>query len=125
MAETLQIWLPIVSGFIGILITFLSFIIPFLKNSKAKKIIENAVKIAESVQPYIVEAEKFVNYTGEEKKAFVMTKANQYAIENNLKFNTNEVSKQIETLVSLTKNVNAREKDKHGELNINVKEITN
>lgn len=124
MVETLQIWLPIVSGFVGILITFLSFIIPLVKNSKAKKILETSVKIAEAVQPYIIEAEKFINYTGEEKKSFVMTKANQYAIDNKLKFNVEEVSKQVETLVALTKQVNQREKDKHGELNVVVEEKT-
>ena len=112
MAEFLNTWLPIVSALLGIVVTAGGFLIPLIKNAKVKKALETAVKIAEAVKPYIVEAEKFVNYSGEEKKAYVMTKANQYAIEHKLNFNADEVSKQVEELVSLTKQVNQREKDK-------------
>lgn len=112
MAEFLKTWLPIVSTALGIIITAISFLIPYIKNAKAKKILETAVKIAEAVKPYIVEAEKFTHYTGEEKFNFVITKANQYAIDNKLKFDYEAVSKEIESNVALSKQVNQREKDK-------------
>lgn len=110
--DKLNIILQIVSALIGIFVTAVGFIIPLVKNVKAKNVLQTAVSIAEKVQPYIVEAEEFINYTGEEKKAYVLTKANQYAIENNLSFDVEAVSKEIDNLVELTKQVNQREKDK-------------
>lgn len=122
MAQFLSVWVPIISGLLGIFVTAATFLIPYIKNAKAKKILETAVKVAEAVQPYIIEAEKFANYSGEEKKAYVMTKANQYAIEHKLNFNAEEVSKQVESLVNLTKQVNQREKDKVATEKVDIQE---
>lgn len=41
-----------------------------------------------------------------------MTKANQYAIENGIRFDEALVSEKIEELVRLTKEVNKRDKDR-------------
>lgn len=106
-----QDYLQIVYICCGILITSVSFLIPLIKNQKAKAAAETALKIAQQVQPYIVEAEKFINYSGDEKLAYVVTKANQYAISQNIKFDAVAVTEQIENLVALTKKVNKREKD--------------
>ena len=50
-----------------------------------------------------------MNYSGAEKKEYVMTKINQYALENHIKFNQEEISKRIEELVALTKEVNVKD----------------
>ena len=50
----------------------------FVKSAKAKKVCEQVIEIGNAVIPYIEQAETFAHYSGEEKKAFVMTKANQY-----------------------------------------------
>lgn len=129
MAEKLEIWLPIVTGLFGAIVAFLSLIIPYIKNVKAKKILEEtkniletSIKIADAVKPYMFEVEKFEHYTQEEKKMAVMVKANQYAIENKLDFNKEQVSKEIEKNIEVSKKLNQREKDKHGELNVVVEE---
>lgn len=108
----LKDWLNVLYIVISLIILVLPFLIALVHNVKVKKSLQKALEIAEAVQPYIVEAEKFLAYTGEEKKAYVMTKANQYAIAHNIKFNEAQVSEQIEKLVALTKQVNKREKDK-------------
>lgn len=69
-------------------------------------------KLKTFVQECITTAETFKNFTGEEKKEYVITKANQYAISKGIKFDTEKVSNLIEDLVTLTKQVNQREKDK-------------
>lgn len=119
MAEIINSWLPIISAVVGAFVSAISFLIPYIKNAKAKRTLQTASKIAESVQPYIVEAEKFVNYSGEEKLAYVLTKANQFAISNGFKFDAVAVTEQIENLVALTKKVNQRDKDKEKENKIN------
>ena len=49
-----------------------------------------------------------MSYSGEEKKEYVMTKANRYAIENGIAFDEEAVSAKVEELISLTRQVNAR-----------------
>ena len=81
----------------------------FLKKSNAKKAAEQVIEICNAILPYIEQAEKFVHYTGEEKKEYVMTKANQYALEHGIKFDAEYVGGKVEELISLTKEVNAKE----------------
>lgn len=106
--ENLKIIISISSTALGLLITTITFISKFVSNAKAKKAMENIVQIGNAVIPYIEEAETFVHYSGEEKKQFVMTKANRFAIEHKIKFDEQAVSERIEELVSLTKQVNKR-----------------
>ena len=104
--EDIQLFLPFLAPALGLLCTTIVFLKKFVKNKKLKKVLEKAEEITKEIIPCIMEAEKFVNYTGEEKKNFVMTKLNQLAIINNIKFNEEEISNKIEQLVSLTKEVN-------------------
>ena len=125
MLEILQNWLPIVSALLGIVITAIGFIIPLCKSEKAKKVANSALKITEVLKDGIIEAEKFVNYTGAEKKEYVITKANQYAIKNNIDFNEEAVSEEIETLVDLTRKVNKRPKDIEAEKKLEQQKVEN
>jgi hypothetical protein len=110
--ERLDLILSLTGSAIGFLATAVTFIAKFLKSAKAKRIAEQTIKISNAVLPYIKQAEAFLHYSGQEKKEFVMTKANQYAIEHGFFFNPGLVSDKIEELVKLTKEVNQREKDK-------------
>lgn len=107
--QNIQIILSLVGTMIGLLVTILTIASKFVKNAKIKKALEQTVNITNSIIPYIYEAEKFASYTGEEKKAYVMTKANQFAISNNIEFNEDDISEKIEQLVTLTKQVNIKE----------------
>lgn len=105
--ENLEIILSVAGTALGLLVTTVTFLSQFIKNAKAKKAAENVVKICNVVIPYIQEAEAFVNYSGEEKKQYVMTKANRFAIENKIPFDEAAVSERVEEMVALTKQVNA------------------
>lgn len=109
--EKLTTFITIVATGGGLLISTLSFLIGFIKNTSAKKKAQQIIEIGNAVMPFIKEAEKFSAYSGEEKKTYVMTKANQFAIDKGFKFDANGVSEKIEELVALTKSVNARTKD--------------
>lgn len=111
--EYLATILSVAGTALGLLITTITFLLKFINNAKAKKIAENIIKIGNAVLPYIKEAETFANYNGAEKKEYVMTKANQFAIANGIDFDADAVAVKIEELVKLTKSVNAREKDKN------------
>ena len=105
--ENLEIILSVAGTALGLLVTTVTFLTKFIKNAKAKKAAENIVDISNAIIGYIEEAETFLNYSGEEKKQYVMTKANQFAIESGIKFDAESVSAKVEELVGMTKQVNA------------------
>lgn len=92
----------------SLLITCVIFVIKLAKAVKDKRNIVNRTVLDEAVAPLIEVAEKFCNYSGEEKKQFVLTKINQFAIENNLKFDVDEMSRKIERLIELSRQVNEK-----------------
>ena len=95
---------------LGFCITAITFIAKFIKSAKQKRLCEQTTQLSNAIIPFIQQAETFINYTAIEKKEFVMTKANQFAIENKIPFNLGLVDGKIEELVALTKQVNMRNK---------------
>ena len=110
--ESIGAILATASTALGLLITTATFLMKFLKNAKARKAAETLIELSNAVLPYVKQAESFVNYSGAEKKEFVITKANQFAIEHGLSFDLSTVSTKIEELVTLSKSINTRDKDK-------------
>jgi hypothetical protein len=106
--KNIEIILSLAGTSLGLFITVLTFVMKTIKSVKAKKALEQAIKIGNAVLPFIREAEKFTSYTGLEKKAYVMTKANQFALSNRIPFKEIQVSEKIEELVALTKQVNIK-----------------
>lgn len=106
--KELELILSLAGTVLGLVVTALTFFVKLVKNGRAKKAAEQVLQIANTLLPYIEQAETFVNYTGQEKKQFVMTKANQYAIENGIVFDPEAVSSKVEQLVLLTKSVNIK-----------------
>lgn len=107
--ENMHLYLSILAPMLTLLCTTVVFLQKFVKNKKLKRVLEKTEQITREIIPYITEAERFVNYSGAEKKEYVMTKINQYALENHIKFNQEEISKRIEELVALTKEVNVKD----------------
>ena len=110
--ERIETILSIAGAALTFLITALTFFVKYIKSAKAKRVAEQIITIGNAVLPYISKAETFVNYSGQEKKEYVLTKANQFAFEHKIPFNAKEVGEKIEELVALTKSVNSRDKDK-------------
>ncbi len=101
--------ITIVSACLGLIATAIGFLIPLVKNIKTKNRLSAIKKLTTTLQLLIIEAEAFVNFTGTEKKEYVLTKANRFAIDNKIPYNETDVSEKIEELISLSKEVNKRE----------------
>ena len=106
--EHLKLLLSFAVTVLGLLISTLTFLIKSIGNAKAKKKASELLELCNVLLPYMEKAEKFVNYTGEEKKEYVMTQVNRYALENGIKFDYNVVSSKIEEYIELSKEVNAK-----------------
>lgn len=104
--ESIQVYLSFLAPCVTLLFTTVVFLQKFVKNKRLKKILEKTEEITREIIPCIAEAEKLSNYSGTEKKEYVMTKLNQYAIKNNISFDEEEASRRVEELVALTKEVN-------------------
>ncbi|MGM9969438.1 MAG: phage holin, LLH family [Anaeroplasma sp.] len=102
----LEFIFSIIGTGLGILITILTFIIKLSKNNKVRKNAENLLLLTNQISTFVKEAEGFSNYNGCEKKNYVLTKMNQFSIENGIKFDKDYVSKKIEELIDTTKVVN-------------------
>jgi hypothetical protein len=106
--ENLELYLSLAATILGLIISTITFLTKFIKSKKGKKIAEELLKISLDLMPLIEEAEKFVNYTGAEKKAYVMTRATQFVINKGMNVTENNISNKIEELVNLTNEVNVR-----------------
>ncbi len=104
--EHLELFFSLSGAVLSLLITSITFITKFLKSSKAKNIAENILEICNALLPLISQAEKLTNYTGEEKKKYVMTLIRQYAFDKKLSFDYQEISEKVDELVALSKDVN-------------------
>ncbi len=110
--EELKIIISLISAICGLLITLLTYLYRFSKNKKVKEKALEMILITNKLIPYIKEAELFINYTGIEKKEYVLTKIRQYAIGEKISLDEIEITKQLEEMISLTKDVNRKKINK-------------
>lgn len=109
MNETLELVIKIVPSVCAGITAVLSFILG-IRKGKYKNLFkgENAKHF---VMDILLEAmttvENFANYTGEEKKEYVMTKVNQYCIENKIEYDAELTETNIEKMIEFSKGVNS------------------
>jgi len=123
--EDLKIILSLSGTILGLLVTVLTFIVKTVRDAKAKRTVQQSIRVSNAVLPFIREAEKLATYSGDEKKAYVMTKANQFAINNNIPFNPTQVSNKIEELITLTRQVNFKPSSQEkSQISKEIKQVT-
>lgn len=105
--ENIKFYLSFLTPVLGIILATTIFFKNKIKNKKLKNILEHAEELTKNIIPFIIEAEKFSNYTGSEKKEYVITRLQQYAIKNNIKFDNELISNKIEELIDMSRNVNS------------------
>ncbi len=106
--ENAELILSLAGTAFSLMVTCLIFIIRLVKTAKDRKRMQNYSFLDDAVAPLMEIAEGFTNYSGEEKKQFVLTKVNQFAIENGLKFDAEETAAKVEKLKNLTKKINTK-----------------
>lgn len=115
ITEHLDIILNVVYALCGVVAAVLGLIIPLVKNSKAKKALQTSLKVLNFIESAVPEAEKFLNYTGAEKKEWVKAQAMKFCVENRIEYTEAQIDEFIEQVITLSKTVNARDKDKRAQ----------
>lgn len=89
---------------LGLLVTLVISVVSAVKK-------KNWDKVKSAIEEYVKEAE-ILNADGTVKKEIVMSKARTLCSILHIRFDDKKISSVIEGIVTLTKSVNAREKDK-------------
>lgn len=108
--ENVKEIITIASACLGLIATITGFLIPLVKNVKAKNKLTALNKLTAALQSLIADAETFANFSGVEKKEYVMTRASRFAMENKIPYDEQAVSDEVENLVTLSKKVNLKSK---------------
>lgn len=116
-AELFQRIRDIASLVLMILVIVLSIVTAFMKKSKNSKIREvasklevatsNVITVKSVILDFMKQAEEFINYTGSDKKSWVITKTKEFCIKNSVKYDDELIESTIETLIDFSKKVNA------------------
>lgn len=108
--ENLELILSLAGTALSLFIACVIFIVKIIRGCITKKKLKNSYVLLDAVAPLMEIAETFTNYSGEEKKEYVITKVNQFALENGITFDKQAVTNKIEELIGLSKNVNSDRK---------------
>ena len=106
MKESVKIVISILSTLLPLISTILVIVMKYVKSEKGKKIAETINYYVSELNKYVKEAEKMID-DGKAKKEFVMNKIEKDCEESGKDFNKQEVSLLLEKLISVTKEVNA------------------
>lgn len=111
-SETIKLILTATGLVLALITTIITAIAKNCKSSKTAKTASNLLKVIEAVQTYVTQAESLINFTGANKKEWVMTKVNQFCISKGISYEQEQVDGIIESLIDFSKNVNARKEEK-------------
>lgn len=121
--EEIKMYVSYITPILTIICSFLIFIKNKIKKKQVSKVIENKEELMKKIIPYIEEAEKFINFSGEEKKEYVMTKLKGYAIDCGIDFDENGISDKVEELIELSKKVNILKDENKESIENRIKKI--
>ena len=107
--ENLEYIFSLVGTVLSFLVALLTLVLKLMKVLKDKSITEDREKLVEKLLELVVEAEGMLDYSGKEKKAYVMEKVSEFASREDIEADLEFVSEEIEKLVELSKQVNARD----------------
>lgn len=108
--ELINTIILLLSTALPLIAAVITFIAKFVKSDKAKKAAENLLKINDAIEEFMVKAEKFKGYTGQEKKNYVLRGVKNYALCEEIEFDEVKTSGAIESLIEFSKSVNEKKK---------------
>lgn len=106
--ENAELIISLIGTAFSLLITCFIVIAKLIGSVKRRKSMQESADLLDAIAPLMEIAEKHRNYSGEEKKEFVLTKLNQFSIENGIEFKAEEITERLEKLINLTKQVNTK-----------------
>ena len=91
---------------LSVLFTILSVYVKSVKYEKSQKISKAEIELNHILLMLMAEAEKYINYSGEEKRAYVLTRVKEIFLNKKLSMHSDLVEEKIESYIQLSKNVN-------------------
>ena len=98
---TMTWYMYVIIGIAGaLLIGGLTVAIKLVKSDKAKLVLAALLEGVETALSAVPDAERFTNFTGEEKKAYVMTKIAEYLASRNLVVPSEQLGALVDNIVA-------------------------
>lgn len=104
--------LPTISACVAIITFVLTFVLSKTKSAKVAKACKTALDILGYANKAVELAEVFKHFNGEEKKAYATTLIKDWCISANVDYTDEQINDAIENIISVSKKVNQRDKDK-------------
>ena len=109
--ETLRLVLTIAGLVLVLLTSIITFIAKNSKNKKVAKAATNLLAVIGATRQFVTEAESLLNFSGENKKEWVMTKVNQFCISKGIVYDEKKVDEILEDYITFSKEVNVGSKE--------------
>lgn len=100
----------IIKLIVPLVVTLISNIIWVICTIKSKSRTEKIQILKEAIMQIMQDAEQFSNYSAEEKKQYVMTRAIDYLNQNNIRYKENKINSLIEKFIDFSNTVNVKKK---------------
>ena len=108
--ETLRLVLTIAGLVLVLLTSIVTFIARNSKNKKVGKAAMNLLAVINATRQFVSEAESLVNFSGANKKEWVMTKVNQFCISKGIVYDEAKVDEILEDYITFSIVVNTGKK---------------
>lgn len=115
-AETLKLILTAAGLVLALITTIVTAVAKNTKSAKAAKVANMLLSITSAATQFVAQAELITGFTGANKKEWVMTKLNQYCIENQINWDEKIADEAVEKLITFSKDVNAKSKGNEEQL---------
>lgn len=106
--ENLHIILSVGGAAVGLLFSTIIFVVKFRLAMREKDATAQHLTVRDALLGLIGEAEKLATLTGEQKKAYVVAKINDFIAQNGFSVDADAISRAIDEIVALTKSVNTK-----------------
>lgn len=104
--ETIHAIILLLSTVLPLLGTAITFISKFIKSDKGKKTTQDLLTLTSTMEDLMMKAEKFTDYTGEQKKIYVLRCVKNIALSAGREFNEAYAGDLLEKLINFSKGVN-------------------
>ena len=92
--ERVEYILSLIGTILSFLVALLTLVVKLMKVLKDKSITEDREKLVEKLLELVVEAEGMLDYSGKEKKAYVMEKISEFASETDIEADLEFISEE-------------------------------
>ncbi len=108
MIENLEMIISFVATLVSFMSALIVYIVKYVKSVKSRIRANNEIKVYDTLISLVEEAERYTNFTGSEKKTYVLTRILKFMTDNKIELSFEDIEGKIEDYITLSKKVNVK-----------------